>query len=168
MRRNGARYAIGYGVTVMMAVLLRCMYAEIGGVVLSLLTPVNGSAWEQGKLCFWPYLAGGLLIWRLGEKEDSRGGHCALLVLMPLALTAVCYFAPLHNHQVVLGAWILVLAAGIALYGLVLRRHLWGGELLWYTLAILMGIAYLLLTAAPPEGALFADPMGVPTMAIPV
>ena len=87
---------------------------------------------------------------------------------MPLALTAVCYFAPLHNHQVVLAAWILVLAAGIALYGLVLRRHLWGGELLWYTLAILMGIAYLLLTAAPPEGALFADPMGVPTMAIPV
>ena len=168
MEGRGARYVIGYCVTVLTAVLLWCLRQELGGVVMDVLLPKNGSAWEQGKLCFWPYLAGGLLIWRLGTKEDSRGGHCALLVLMPLALTAVCYFVPLHNHQVVLGAWLLVLAAGIALYGLVLRRHLWGGELLWYTLAILMGIAYLLLTAAPPEGTLFADPMGVPTMAIPV
>ena len=63
--------------------------------------------------------------------------------------------------------WLVVLAAGIALYGLVLRRWLPGGELLWYTLAILMGIAYLLVTAAAPEGALFSDPLGVPTMSIP-
>ena len=103
MEGRGARYVIGYCVTVLTAVLLWCLRQELGGVVMDVLLPVNGSAWEQGKLCFWPYLAGGLLIWRLGEKEDSRGGHCALLVLMPLALTAVCYFAPLHNHQVVLG-----------------------------------------------------------------
>ena len=38
----------------------------------------------------------------------------------------------------------------LTLYGLVLRRWLWGGGLLWYVLAILMGIAYLLVTAAAP------------------
>ena len=35
-------------------------------------------------------------------------------------------------------------------------------------LAILLGIAYLMVTAAAPEGALFTDPAGVPTIAIPV
>ena len=64
--------------------------------------------------------------------------------------------------------WLVVLAAGVALYGLGLRRWLRGGELLWYVLAILMGIAYLLVTAAAPEGALFSDPLGVPTMSIPI
>ena len=64
--------------------------------------------------------------------------------------------------------WLVVLALGVALYALVLRRWLWGGELLWYTLAILLGIAYLLLTAMPPEGGIFVDLTGVPTMAIPV
>ena len=168
MEGKGARYVIGYCVTVLTAVLLWCLRQELGGVVMDVLLPRNASPWEQGKLCFWPYLAGGLLIWRLGEKEDSRGGHCALLVIMPLALTAVCYFAPLHSYQTILAAWLVVLALGVVLYGLVLRRWLRGGELLWYTLAILMGIAYLLLTAMAPEGALFTDPMSVPTMAIPV
>ena len=168
MEGRGARYVIGYCVAVLTAVLLWCLRQELGGVVMDILLPVNGSAWEMGKLCFWPYLPSALLIWRLGDGTDSRGGHCAVLVGMPLALTAVCYFVPLHDYQAALGAWLVVLAAGVALYALVLRRRLWGGELLWYTLAILLGIAYLLLTAMPPQTGIFLDPTGVPTMAIPV
>lgn len=164
MRRNVARYAIGYGVTVMTGVLLACLQEEVGGVVLRVLSPVNESPWELGKLCFWPYLVGALLIWRLGDGEDSRGGHCALLVAMPLMMTALAYLLP--GAAEVLRYT--VPAAGVALYALVLRRRLWGGELLWYTLAILLGIAYLLLTAAPPRGGIFAAPAALPTMAIPV
>ena len=164
MDRNGARYVIGYGVTVLTGVLLECLYAQVGGVVMRVLAPMNGSAWEMGKLCFWPYLVGALVIWRLGEGTDSRGGHCALLVGMPLMMTALAYFlpgaAPVLRYAVPAG--------GIGLYAWVLRRRLWGGELFWYTLAILLGIAYLLLTAAAPEGALFADPPALPTMSIPV
>ena len=164
MKRKAARYVIGYGVTVLTGVLLACLQEEMGGVVLRVLSPMNESPWELGKLCFWPYLAGALLIWRLGDGEDSRGGHCALLVGMPLAMTALAYFLP-GAAEVLRYA---VPGLGIALYALVLRRKLWGGELLWYTLAILLGIAYLLLTAAPPQGGLFAEPMALPTMAIPV
>ena len=168
MEGKGARYVIGWSVTVLAAVLLWCLRREVGGVVMDVLLPVNMSPWEQGKLCFWPYLAGAVLIWRLGDGTDSRGGHCALLAAMPLAMTALCYFLHITTYRGVLAAWFLVLSAGIALYALVLRRWLRGGELLWYTLAILVGIAYLMVTAAAPEGALFADPTGVPTMAIPV
>ena len=164
MRRNAARYVTGYGVTVLAGVLLQCLQEEVGGVVLGVLSPVNASPWELGKLCFWPYLMGALLIWRLGDGEDSRGGHCALLVGMSLAMTALTYFLP--GAAEVLRYT--VPAAGIALYALVLRRRLRGGELLWYTLAVLLGIAYLLLTAAAPEGTLFTAPSALPTMAIPV
>ena len=164
MRRNAARYIVGYGVTVLTGVLLQFLYEEMGGVVTQVLSPMNASPWEMGKLCFWPYLVGALIIWRLGEGTDSRGGHCALLVGMPLAATALAYFlpgaAPMLRYAVPAG--------GIGLYAWVLRRRLWGGELFWYTLAILLGIAYLLLTAAAPEGALFTDPLALPTAAIPV
>ena len=164
MDRNGARYVMGYGVTVLTGVLLECLYAQVGGVVMRVLAPMNGSAWEMGKLCFWPCLVGALIIWRLGEGTDSRGGHCALLVGMPLAATALAYFlpgaAPVLRYAVPAG--------GIGLYAWVLRRRLWGGELFWYTLAILLGIAYLMLTALPPSGGIFDELLTVPTMAIPV
>jgi hypothetical protein len=48
MDRNGARYVIGYGVTVLTGVLLECLYAQVGGVVMRVLAPMNGSAWEMG------------------------------------------------------------------------------------------------------------------------
>jgi len=168
MEGKGARYVIGYCLTVLVAILLRCLYTDMGGVVLGVLVPVSGSAWEQGKLCFWPYLAGALLIWRLGDGTDSRGGHCALLMAMPLSLTALCAVLGVTSYRTVLALWLVVLAAGVALYALVLRRRMWGGEVLWYTLAICLGIAYLLLTAMPPQTGIFLDPTGVPTMAIPV
>ena len=167
MEGRGARYILGFCISVLTAVLLQCMEMQMGGVVLSVLVPISGSAWEQGKLCFWPYLVGALLIWRLGDGKDSRGGHCAVMVLMPLVLTALCWWLQ-PSPQAVAALWLGVLAGGIALYALVLRRRCPGGELVWYTLAILLGIAYLLATALPPQLGIFLDHTGVPTMAIPV
>ena len=164
MRRNVARYVTGYGVTVLVGVLLEYLRRRAGGVVPDILAPMNASAWEMGKLCFWPYLAGALVIWRLGDGEDSRGGHCVLLVAMPLVMTALCVAFPGGA-----AIWrVMVPALGIALYALVLRRHLRRGEVLWYTLAILLGIAYLLLTAAAPQRGIFMEVPVLPTVAIPV
>ena len=168
MEKRGTRYVIAFCVSIITGVLLQCLYEEMGGPVLSTLVPVNASAWEQGKLCFWPYLAGALLLWRLDDGQDSRGGHCVLLLFMPLAMTLVCYALRLSARWEVAVAWCAVLLLGLLLYAFVLRRNLWGGELLWYTLAILLGIAYLLLTVMPPQGALFTPPLCVPTVAIPV
>ena len=64
--------------------------------------------------------------------------------------------------------WLLFCAAvagGMALYHFLLRRCLWGGELLWYLLAILLGVAYLLLTAMPLTGGIFLDPRDAAAMA---
>ena len=152
----------------MTGVLLQCLYAEMGGPVLGTMAPVTCSAWELGKLCFWPYLPSALLIWRLGDGQDSGGGHCVLLVGMPLGMTLVCWALGISGTVEIAAAWAAVLALGMTLHALVLRRRLWGGELVWYTLAILLGIAYLLLTVMPPAWGPFVPPISVPTMAIPV
>ncbi|MEI3103226.1 MAG: hypothetical protein V8S97_03250 [Oscillospiraceae bacterium] len=46
-------------------------------------------------------------------------------------------------------------------------RRLRGGELVWYVLAILVGIAYLLLTVGAPDIGPFADPAAAAMGAIP-
>ena len=168
MEKQGTRYVPAFCVSVVTGIVLQCLYGRWGGPVLATLVPVNLSAWELGKLCFWPHLMGALVLWRMGDGQDSRGGHCALLLVMPAVMTLVCYALQLSARWEIAAAWCAVLVLGLVLHGVVLRRHLWGGELLWYTLAILLGIAYLLLTVLPPQAGLFTPPISVPTMAIPV
>ena len=84
--------------------------------------------------------------------------------LMPLMMVVLCALLGVDSRQESVLIWLAVLTAGLVLYALVLRRWLWGGELLWYTLAILLGIAYLLLTALPPMGGIFTDPADVSAM----
>ena len=75
-----------------------------------------------------------------------------LLLLMPALVMAGRLLLPRVSPAILCAA---VLAVGLALYGTVLRRKVWGGALLWYALAVLLGIAFLLLTALPPRGVLF-------------
>lgn len=63
--------------------------------------------------------------------------------------------------------WSLVLAGGLTLHGTVLSRRVPGGELVWYVLAILVGIAYLLLTVGAPDIGPFADPAAAAMGTIP-
>ena len=68
----------------------------------------------------------------------------------------------------VLPLWLLFCSAAagaMALYHFLLLRRLPGGELLWYLLAILLGVAYLLLTALPLTGGIFLDPRDAAAMA---
>ncbi|MBQ0038395.1 MAG: hypothetical protein KBS74_06975 [Clostridiales bacterium] len=149
------------GVTVAVGILLWWLYARFPNPVTAILAPITGSPWETGKLIFWPYIAGALLEWKISGGTGSRSGHCMILVLMPLLLTALCWLGPAFPVAVV---WLTVLSVGAALYAFVLRRRLWGGELLWYTLAILLGIAYLLFTVLPPMGGPFTDSADVSAM----
>ena len=109
-------------------------------------------------------LTAALLLWRLEPLETaSRGGHCAALLAATALMVLLCRFL-----WGVLPLWLLfcIAAAGaMALYHFLLRRRLPGGELLWYLLAILLGVAYLLLTALPLTGGIFLDPRDAAAMA---
>ncbi len=160
MKRKILRYAGGFAVTLAAAVLLQALYAAHPDPLTGTLAPINESPWERSKALFWPYLCGALLIWGLSDDMDRRGGHCAVLVFMPLLCVISFSLLPEAYPWLI---WSIVLAAGIALYALVFCRKLWGGELLWYTLAILLGIAYILFTVLPPPWPVFLDPRDVAT-----
>lgn len=104
-----------------------------------------------------------LVIWRMTPERQGRGGHCLLLAAMPLCMTGLCWLLPGRGLRL----WSLILAGGLTLHGQVLVRRLRGGELLWYVLAILLGIAYLLLTVRAPSAGPFADPSAPAMAAIP-
>lgn len=139
------RYPVGFFLTAATALGLGLLYRAYPCPLTALLTPVRGSGWELGKLLYWPYLPGALAIWRLGRGRDAGGGHCLLLVGMPLALSALCTLLPGATAPL----WVLVLGGGLLLHRRL--RRVPGGELLWVTLAILLGIAYLLLTVSPAQ-----------------
>lgn len=160
MKRTILRYAGGFAVTLAAAVLLQALYAVHPDPLTGTLAPINESPWELSKALFWPYLCGALLIWALGRDGDQRGGHCTVLLLMPLLCVIAFSLLKEVNPWLI---WGIVLGIGISLYALVFSRKLWGGELLWYTLAILLGIAYILFTVLPPTWHIFLDPRDVAT-----
>jgi hypothetical protein len=153
--------AAALGVAAVLGLTVKFLYTCWPNPVTAILAPVDGSAWEQGKLLFWPGIAAALVHTRLAGGGGSRSGRCAALLLMPLAMTLLCWALPAVPVAL---WWAASLLTGAAAYGLALRR-LWGAELLWYTLAILLAIAYLLFTVLPPLGGPFTDPADVSALA---
>lgn len=153
VRRKWFGYAACFALTVVMGILLRCLNERMPSPVFAVLTPVNSSPWEMGKLIFWPYIAAALATHRMTNGETARAGHYLTLVLTTLAMIALCWVFRFYSLPV----YLIVLAAGLLLHALLWRYKCPGGELLWAVLAILLGIAFLLFTAMPPDGTLFAD-----------
>ena len=131
------RYILGFFTAAAAAAALWLLHRTFPCPLTALLAPANGSPWEMGKLLFWPYLPAALVIWRLGPEGGCRGGPCLLLAAMPLCMTGLCWLLPGRGLRL----WSLVLAGGLTLHGTVLSRRVPGGELVWYVLTILVGIA---------------------------
>ena len=129
------RYILGFFTAAAAAAALWLLHRTFPCPLTALLTPVNGSPWEMGKLLYWPYLPAALVIWRMTPERQGRGGHCLLLAAMPLCMAGLCWLLPGRGLRL----WSLILAGGLTLHGQVLVRRLRGGELLWYVLAILLG-----------------------------
>ena len=64
------RYLWAFLLAAAAAVLLRGLAQALPCPATEVLSPMNESPWELGKLVFWPYLAAALLLWRL-EPEDG-------------------------------------------------------------------------------------------------
>ncbi|MBE6939672.1 MAG: hypothetical protein E7457_02475 [Ruminococcaceae bacterium] len=158
MRRY--RYLLGCLAAIGTVAFLLWFHANWPSPLTRLLTPVSDSPWEQSKAVFWGYLAGALVMWALSDRRESRAGHCVVLILVPLLTAMAGWLLP---EEWIL--WPLGLVVGAILYGLFLNRKVFGGELLWYTLAILLGIAYILFTVMPPAVGPFLDSSAAAVMA---
>ncbi len=157
------RYLWAFLLAAAAAVLLRGLAVTLPGPATYVLSPLNESAWELSKLVFWPYLCAALLLWRLEPAQGvRRGAHCAALVFATALMAALCQLT-----GDIAPVWLLFCIAvggGMALYHTVLRRRARGGAL-WYLAAILLGVAYLLLTARPLTWGIFLDPRDAAAMA---
>lgn len=117
------RYLWAFLAAAAAAVLLRGLAAALPCPATEVLSPINESPWELGKLVFWPYLTAALLLWRLEPLESaSRGGHCATLLAATALMVLLCRFL-----WGVLPLWLLfcgAAAGAMALYHFLLRRRL--------------------------------------------
>ena len=156
------RYLWAFLLTAFAAVLLRGLAVALPSPATEVLSPMNESPWELGKLVFWPYLCGALLLWRL-EPAGCRGSHSAALLSAAVLMILLCRLNSGYFPTAL--CWMLSTGSGLLLHGLVLHHRLRGGALLWYLLAILLGVAYLLLTAIPLTGGIFLDPRDAAAMA---
>ena len=59
------RYLWAFLLAAAAAVLLWGLAQALPCPATEVLSPMNESPWELGKLVFWPYLAAALLLWRL-------------------------------------------------------------------------------------------------------
>ena len=156
MRRM--RYLLSFCTAAACAALLYGLSVRFPNPLTQVLSPVNGSPWELGKLALWPGLCAALVLRRL-DGGSSRSGLCAA-VLLSVGAAMALGAAGLSPIPLCL----LAAAIGLTACALALRR-LQGGELLWYTALILLAIAYILFTILPPSGALFTDPGDVSAIA---
>lgn len=157
------RYLWAFLLSLAVAAVLRALYIALPCPATAVLTPISRSPWELGKLVFWPYLCGALLLWRLEKGESSpSGGHCAALLFSTALMLLLCHFFGLTLPLPLLSG--MALGGGMLLYHTLLRRRLWGGQLMWYLLTVALGVAYLLLTALPPDFGIFLEPRGAAAM----
>ena len=158
MKSTLARYLAGFFAAAVCTVLLQNLYALCPGPVTALFAPVCRSPWELGKLLYWPMLPGILTVWSL-DRRGSGGSWCALLVAAPLTLTVLALLTQSGRQSAPAALlWPLVLGAALAVHALLLRkRRMPGGALLWYLLAVALGVCYVLGTVLPLPGVLFQE-----------
>lgn len=146
------------------AVILWGLAARFPGPVTGVLSPVNESPWEMGKFAFWPYLCAAVLLWRTEApgEEAGRGGHCAGALLSAAVMAALCRL--LWGIVPVYLLFLASIGCGMMLYRTV-QKEKWGSGMAWYLAAVLLGVAYVLLTARPLTGGLFLDPRDAAAMA---
>ena len=156
MRR--IRYLLSFLTAAACAVLLYCLSVRFPNPLTQVLSPVNASPWELGKLAFWPCLPAALVLRRL-DSRSSLSGLCAA-VLAATALAVGLGAAGLSPVPLCL----LAVSHGLAVHALLLHR-LRRGALYWCATLILLGIAYILFTILPPLSPLFTDPSDVSAIA---
>ena len=138
---------------------LHFLYRWAPNVATALVSPVNESLWEHGKLVFWPYLLAALWI-----NRGRPGGICPWLLALPLQLALMLALG--YGYHILLGGE--ALWVDIAIYAAVMALGFWLPNCFsgpfrgvkWALpgiLAVLLGILFALFTLWPPEHILFAD-----------
>ena len=147
------------GAAILAGGLLHFLFAWFPNGATALLSPVNESLWEHGKLLFWPYLASALWLNR-GRPGGIRPWLLTLLVMIPAMLALGYVYHILLDGDLL--AVDLALYAGLMALGFVLPARSSGpfrgrGWLMVIALTWVLAGLLFWFTLHPPQGALFTD-----------
>ena len=173
-RNNSVQSWILWGIPVIFIVgsLIHFVYDWSGNsTIVALFAPVNESVWEHLKMSFWPMLAwwiAGYLVLRNTNHFSVLNWFCAgslALVISPLVIVSFfyTYTSALGIESFLLD--ILSFILGITIGQLVaLHVYKYGKPkpcCLFVAIAIIMllAIAFIVFTFAPPHIPLFQDPL---------
>ena len=138
---------------------LHFLYSLWPNAVTAMVSPINESLWEHGKLVFWPYLGAALLL-----NRGRPGGVRPWLAALPLLFLLLLSLGWLYH--VTLGGealWVdLVLYAAVMALGFWLparSSEAFQGVkwLLPVVLVFVLGGLILYFTLYPPQALLFRD-----------
>lgn len=134
---------------------LHFLYALWPNLATAVLSPVNESLWEHGKLLLWPGLAALLL----EPEEGGRAERCACLLLAVAGMLAAgwCYHGLLGGESVTVDILLYVAMSAVAFLPpprLSLGRR-W--RLPLFVATALLAASFLVFTVLPPDGPLFTD-----------
>ena len=167
MPKLSGRLLLAFAVTTVAGACLHFLYDLLPNPVTAVLSPVNESLWEHGKILFWPYLAAMLALTRRG----APGCRTPWLLTAPLMVCAMLAAGWLYHFTlggeamaVDIGLYVVLMAAGFLLpeaLSAAAERPLLG--VLGVLAVLALGAALVLFTFLPPDHPLFLDLSGVNT-----
>ncbi len=167
MPKLSGRLLPAFVVTTVAGACLHFLYALLPNPVTAVLSPVNESLWEHGKILLWPYLAAMLLLTRKGPP----GCRTPWLLTAPLMVWAMLgagwvYHFTLGGEAMAvdIGIYVVLMAAGFLLPQVLdgSREHALLGTL-GLLVVLTLAAALVLFTFLPPDHPLFLDLSGVNT-----
>lgn len=161
MKEHFDRFVFRFVAVLLIGLLLMTLR---GHGALAVFTPQYASAWELGKLLFWPMLAAFSLTaqWSGGWKRTLRAAAPAI-VLAPLALQGCCWAVQIFHPAAAILILLWVIAAAI---GTALADQGQPHSSFWLLFLLAEGVLFAAFTFCAPMFGPFLDPRDVAAMKV--
>ena len=157
MKRETIRPICYFALTALAGCGLHFLYDWSPNVLFAMLSPVQESVWEHGKLIFWPMLAAALL-YTHRDKNQRAGWYLGLLTAQGLLLLfGWVYHVRMERMSlpVDIAAFVVILALGFAVAFWVPVSTRWKSPLLFGV--GVFALLFVVFSFWQPDGLLFAD-----------
>jgi len=160
MKDGSKKQWLVFAVVFIAGILLHFLYSSLPNPVTALISPVNESLWEHGKLVFWPLLAAAF--WLGGSDGPARSVRQLSALLASIFVIAAGYVYHILLGGEALGVDVVLYALAMLL-GFLLPRALSPltkgafGRRLAAALTLAAAVLFIYFTFRPPETILFAD-----------
>lgn len=154
MKQSFLPFALRYVLSVLLGLGLAVLHNTVCGGWFALFIPQSTSAWELGKLAFWP-----LLLLCAITPTIASAARC---VVATVGLVSACWLCQLAGAPG--GAYVVAWMAVLAVVLLTVAPQ--NGGHWWFVAVLVLGVSFGALTYYPALWGPFLDPTDVAAMAV--